>query len=159
MPLNTAVAASIIESSYQTMIVEGLSFKTSYTSAWSDAYEAYSSTGICTISKDPGPGDVIGSTLLSMDDYSVANIDKLAQGFADYWSNSHLTPKSPAVSISGNDASTKVNDFKLAIISAVTQELKTPPFKHLFDACDPVVKSIIWFGTNSSGNPITGTIS
>ena len=159
MSLNTSTLAQSINNGYLSLLETGSIGRQAYTTVWNNAYYDYADGAIGDISTIANPASTIGDALFSMVGYEVSNVDILAQSIAEYWSNSHLTPKAPAVSIIGNNALSKVGDIKTAILNARTDQLKLPPFKHLFDAIEPIIKTIVWTGTNSSGGTITGNVT
>ena len=159
MSLNTGPLASTINAAYLPMISTGLILRQAFANAWSSGYTTYAAGGSCPISSVGNNGSIIGSAIMTFDGFDIGNVAKLAQAFADFWEGSHLVPSGPAAVTIGNDASSKVGLFESAILSSRTDQLKTPPFKHLFDAVEPIIKSIIWTGANSQGSTVTGTIS
>lgn len=159
MSLDTATAASAIESEYSSLIETGSDGRAAYAGAWESAYLAYGTAGVVPIAIGPAVGGIVQAGLLSLVGYESANITKLAQMFADYWATSHLLPLPPAVSIVGNDALTKVSAFEAAIRASYTTSISTPAFKTLLDNVEGVVKTIIWTGLDVLGKPVTGKIS
>lgn len=158
MSLVAAVPASEISGAYLTFAGIGGSGRPALAGAWESAYFKYSATGIVPIATGPAAGGIINAGLLSIDGYASANVDALANMFASYWATSHLIPVPPAISIAGNDALTKVEDFRAAILASYTNTESTPYFEVFLTNIETVVKTIIWTGATITG-PIIGTIS
>lgn len=159
MSLNPSAPASSIYTQYNQLIHTGLSNRAAFASVWDSSYLAYGNAGVVPIATGPATAGIIYSGIMSLVTYQEENITRLAQMFSDYWATSHLIPVSPAVSIIGNDALTKVSDFEDAIRNSYRYIDTKPYYRHLIQNVEDVVKTIIWTGLDSSGSTITGTIS
>lgn len=159
MSLISTNPSSAIYNQYYSLIQVGESGRSAYASTWQSAYHNYATAGIGDISQGEGDSSILYSRIYGITGYQYSNVDYLAQMFADYWNTVHLEPKSPAVSIIGNDALTRVSQFRDAIISSLTDNQSTPYYNQLISNVENVVKTIVWTGLDNSGNTITGNIS
>ena len=163
MPLNAAGVASSVNSAYQDVIAtnDNSTSLAAMAAAWQSAIHADASAGVNPIAAAAAPAtaSIIGAAYAGLTSNAASNADILANMFASYWATSHLTPIPPCVTITSNDAATKVSAYKAAINSAVTNIETTPYLEGLFIAVEGVTKTIVWHGVTSLGSPLVGSIT
>ena len=159
MSLVSAVPAVGIYTGYSDLRNQGINSRSIFADLWEQYYHLYGKAGDGQISSGEANAGIIYSGFMSLDTYQSSNVDKLANMFAQYWSTSHLTPKAPAVVIIGNDALTRVSQFKAAILQSYKTTDTQPYFKHFIDNIESVVTSIIWTGLDNNGATIVGGIA
>jgi hypothetical protein len=163
MPLNAAGVAASVNAQYQS--IRGTNNNNTSLSlmgsAWQSAIHSDSSAGVNPIASAAAPASagIISAAYGGLTGNVTGNADTLAKMFADYWATSHLTPIAPCVTITGNDAAAKVGAYKSAITGVITTIESEPYLGALFSAVEAVTKTITWFGLDSQGAPLTGTVS
>lgn len=67
----------------------------------------------------------------------------LAAMLSSYWSTVLTVPSGGAIAVV-NNAATKVNDFKSAILTSITTVESTPYYENFITNIENVVKSVVW---------------
>lgn len=127
---------------------------------FANAYNEYAKSGIVMGALNEGAPTSIISDFIKAAPNSTASIDLMALGLGEYWSRVAIIPSVPAfggVSVLNvsNNANTKVNDFRSAILNSITDQREDTPYKTLFDNLEVVIKSITWFVTELKSNGTT----
>jgi len=123
-----------------------------YASQFADAYHMYASQGLVLgATNGDGEKSILASMIEDCASYgsAIENIQRLAQGFADYWATVCVTPGSPAhggTSVVGvvNDSQTRVNQYYDAIVSSYRNYDDKPYFYDFVMNIESVVKTVIW---------------
>lgn len=147
MSLNTPSCASNIDTgmdSYLSTYPAG-----NFTNAFVSAYSTYSKTGV--LSSGGGIQGTEDSSILT--DFfnsfsSYTDETTFATALANYWATCLNTPVPPATALV-NNATSKINDFKSAILAAYSTTETTPHYLSLIQNVEDVAKTIQWTVTLS----------
>ena len=128
---------------------------TSFPEDFAQVYTEYVQAGILSAG-----GGVIGnedSSIISnyLNSFSSATDEnEFAQMLSDYWSTCFTVPAGDTISIS-NNASTKVLDFRNAILASITTSESTPYYLNFIANIESVAKTIQWLAVKPNPLPPT----